>query len=190
MKQFKDFDKTKGYTDSETLPRGGYVCRIISAKEESGSYGSYIKVAFDIDEGDHAGFYRRKFDNNTNEDKKWPGVYLLNEPKDDGSEKDGWTKRKFKTFIDALEDSNAGYHFDWDERKFKDKKIGIIFNYREFSTTDGSVATVANAQNVTSVDKIREGKYKIPKDKLIKETATAASPVPGFQPIVDDDVPF
>lgn len=171
--KFNDFDKTQAYTETKQLPRGGYVCRIAGAKvEPSRDGGQYIKIAFDIEEGEYKGFFQGKFDQNTNEDKKWPGVYSLNVPKDDGSERDSWTKRRFKTFTNALEDSNEGYHFDWDETKFKGKLVGFVFNYREYSF-NGINGMTPNVANVTSVDKVRTGEYKIPADRLLKERPAA-----------------
>ena len=195
--QFKDYSTTKAYTESTILPRGGYVCKIIGAKVmPENQFGQSIKIAFDIAEGEYAGYYQAKFDANTNEDKKWPGVYMLNVPTDDGSEKDGWTKRRFRTFTDALEESNAGYHFDWDETKFKDKLIGFIFNYREWENSQGNTIMVPNAKNVTSVQKIRDGKYKIPDDKLLSGSSRrSASRIDDSfidipEGVMSDEVPF
>lgn len=195
IKKFNDFETTRSYTSgSESLPRGGYVCKIMGAKPIETKFGQSIKVAFDIAEGDYAGYYQAKYNANTNEDKKWPGVYLLNVPNDDGSQKDGWTKRKFRTFTDALEDSNAGYHFDWDETKFKGKLIGFVFNYREFETSDGGTGWTPNAANSTSVDAIRNNKYKIPEDRPLKNRPVAPAPdTSGFVAVpvgTDEEVPF
>lgn len=192
IKKFSDYDKTKAYTDGgEQLPRGGYVCKIIGAKPIETGFGQSIKIAFDIAEGDYAGFYQKKYDGNQNEDKKWPGTYLLNVPTDDGSQKDGWTKRRFRTFTDALEDSNPGYHFDWDESKFKGKIIGLIFNYREYEF-NGKTGMTPNADRATSADKIREGKFKVPEDKLLK-TRTAPTSPDAFVAVpegTEEEVPF
>lgn len=193
IKKFGDFEQTRGYSEGQALPRGGYVCKIIGAKPMETQYGQSIKIAFDIVEGEYKDFYQQKFDANTNEDKKWPGTYLLNVPTDDGSQQDGWTKRRFRTFTDALEDSNAGYHFDWDETEFKNKLIGFVFNYREFVTNDGNVATVANPANVTTVEKIRSGKYKVPADKLLKNRPAPAADSSDFVSVpegVDEELPF
>lgn len=194
IKKFNDFNETKGYSDSQQLPRGGYVCKIIGAKPIETKFGQSIKVAFDITEGEFAGYYQQKYDANKNEDKKWPGTFLLNVPTDDGSTQDGWTKRKFRTFTDALEDSNPGYHFDWDETKFKNKMVGFIFNYREFELPDGKTGWTPNAQNSTSVQKIRDGKFKLPEDKPLKNRPAAPSNSPdGFVNVpvgTDEEVPF
>lgn len=169
IKEFKDFKTTQAYTETKQLPRGGYVCRIVGAKAEENSDGNqYVKIAFDIAEGEYKDFFQDKFDQNTNEDKKWSGVYTLNVPKDDGTEKDTWTKRRFKTFTNALEDSNNGYHFDWDETKFKDKLVGMIFNYREYEF-NGMTGMTPNVARVAAAEEIRKGEYKIPQDRLLEK---------------------
>lgn len=190
--KFNDFDKTQAYTETKQLPRGGYVCRIAGAKvEPSRDGGQYIKIAFDIEEGEYKGFFQGKFDQNTNEDKKWSGVYTLSVPKDDGSEKDTWTKRRFKTFTNALEDSNDGYHFDWDETKFKDKLVGMIFNYREYEF-NGMTGMTPNVARVTSVEEIRKGEYKIPQDRLLNKKK--AESISGFVNVPESatevEIPF
>lgn len=168
IKKFGDYEQTRGYSEGEQLPKGGYVCKIIGAKIQENEYGQCIKIAFDIAEGEFKDFYQKKYDANTNEDKKWSGTFLLNVPTDDGSEKDGWTKRRFRTFTDALEDSNAGYHFDWDETKFKGKQVGFVFNYREWQASDGRLIMSPNVAKTTSVEKIRSGNFKVPEDRLLK----------------------
>lgn len=193
INQFKDFDKTRGYSDGQQLPRGGYVCKILGAKIENGNYGQTVKIAYDIAEGEFKDYFKQQFDNNPNEDKKWPGVFLLNVPTDDGSQQDGWTKRKFRTFTDALEDSNDGYHFDWDEQKFVGKLIGFIVNYREWTDRDGNNHLSPNPAKSSSVKTIRDGKFKIPDDKVKASPSTSSSfkPADGFVPAGNDaTIPF
>lgn len=201
IKKFNDYEQTRAYTDGQSLPRGGYVCKIIGAKPQDSQFGQSIKIAFDIVEGEYSGYYQKKFDANTNEDRKWPGTFLLNVPRDDGSERDGWTKRSFRTFTDALEDSNPGYHFDWDEAKFKGKMIGFVFNYREWTAPDGREVMSPNAARATTIDKIRKGDFKIPKDKLLPGrteagTSAGAPEYAGSDDMLnipagtDEEVPF
>ena len=114
-------------------------------------------------------------------------------PNDDGTEQDGWTKRKFKTFTDALEDSNPGYHFDWDESKFKGLIVGALFNEREYEKNDGSIGRALNFAQVISVDRVRSGNYKLPDDKLLKRSSGGGTGDDGFMNIpdgVDDELPF
>ena len=196
IKKFGDYEQTKGDSDGgEQLPRGGYVCKIIGAKVQENEYGQSIKIAFDIAEGEHKDYFQKKYDANTNEDKKWPGTFLLNVPADDGTDRDKWSKRKFRTFTDALEDSNAGYHFDWDEGKFKNKLVGFVFNYREWKAPDGRYVMSPNVAKTTSVDKIRKGSFKVPEDKLQKKSfdSPGQTGTGDFNIIpegVDEEIPF
>lgn len=189
IKRFSGYEEAKTYAETQQLPRGGYVCRIIDASVQDNQYGQSIKISFDVDEGEHKGYFQRIFDSKTAADKKWPGVFLLSVPNDDGTERDGWTKNKFKTFIVALEDSNPGYHFDWDETKFKGKQIGLIFNYRQYEF-NGSTGFAPNAAKSASVAAIRGGKFKIPKDKVLpgheKDNPYGAS----FTVVDTEDMPF
>lgn len=166
IKQFKDFDKTQAYSGNggEQLPPGGYVCKIIGARQEEYSWGDVVVIAFDINEGEQKDFYKKLFDADDREDKKWKGTYRLNVPKDDGSEKDGWTKRNFKTFTDALEDSNTGYRFDWDETKFKGKLFGATFATTFYQIkSSGTCGTYTAVYDICNTDKIHQKKYrKIP----------------------------
>lgn len=189
IKRFEGYESTKAYGDSVQLPRGAYVCKIIGTKIIDTDYGQSVKVALDIAEGEFAGFFKAKFDANTSEDKKWGCSYLLGIPKDDGTCEDGWTKRKFKTFTDALEDSNSGYHFDWDETKFNGKLIGVLFNYREYVGTDGNVYSTANAAQVATIANVREGNIKLPQDKLLPDSARPSQSLQNSAH-ESEDIPF
>lgn len=194
IKQFKDYATTKGYTDYEALPKGGYVMKIMGAEVCENSRGQYIKIGMDVAEGEYASFFEKAYRADQREDKKWSCNYLLSIPTDDGSEQDGWTKRKFRTFTDALEASNEGYHFDWDEQKFKGKLIGGLFNIREYEKNDGSIGSATNLAQVTTAQKVREGKYKLPADKLIQRTAqvpvTADSDFMKIPDTIAEELPF
>lgn len=192
IKKF-DIDKTKEYGEFQMLPRGGYVCVIMGAKIEERTDGSQVIVlAMDIAEGDYAAYFQQSFNRQTGDNKVWPCRYWLNVPKDDGSERDEWDKRKFKTFTTSLEKSNEGYKFDWDETKFTGKIIGALFNYREFETSSGTVGETPNLAQVRSADAIRKGDYKLPKDKKLPGLA----PLPSSGETTDSfaaaevDIPF
>ena len=192
IKKF-DIDKTKEYGGFEMLPRGGYVCVIMGAKIEERENGSQVVVlAVDIAEGDYDAYFQQNFNRQTGDNKVWPCRYWLNVPKDDGSERDEWDKRKFKTFTTSLEKSNEGYKFDWDEKKFTGKLIGGLFNYREFETSSGTVGASPNLAQVRSADAIRKGDYKVPKDKKL----AGFTPAPASADNVDSfaaaeiDIPF
>lgn len=192
IKRFGDYEATKSYGEVQVLPKGGYVLKIMGAEICENKVGQYVKISVDIAEGEYKDYYANDYRNQQSEDKKWRGNYLLNVPNDDGSEKDGWTKRRFKTVIEALEESNAGYHFDWDEKKFKGKLIGGLFNEREYEF-NGDIKKSTNLAQLCSVEKIRKGTYQLPEDKLLSRTNATNTVTPGFMSIPDgigDSLPF
>ncbi len=198
MKAWNGYGETKAYTDNERLPIGGYVLRVVNVRLDEGKNGGsdVLVIAFDVAEGEQAGFFKRNFDNQTQEDKKWKGTYRLYNPKDDGSEQDNWTKRRFKTVMEAFESSNPGYHWDWDEKKLKGKLIGGIFNNKEYDY-NGRHGFFTNCHSLTDAQKIRDGKFQIPADTLLKNnggySANAAAGPDGFMNIpdgIDEELPF
>ena len=183
----------------EQLPVGGYEVKIISVKEEMFDWGCRLAIAFDISDGEHKGFYQKDFDNQQGENKKWRGVYRIYEPKDDGSEKDTWTKRTFNNFIYCLEDSNPDYHLDWtplesgDFSQFKGKLLGLLFRNEEWEmNNNGEYRTGWSVRPfaVLSTGDVKDGNFKIPKDKPL---TTKMSSTSSFVPLDDDedvDTPF
>lgn len=186
----KSFSRDNVIKDSKKLPKGAYICRIISAKVDQNEYGQRLIIAFDIDEGEYAGFYQEKYDANNNEDKKWTGVIRLVLPKEDGSEDDAWRVRQFNTAMVALEDSNPGYTWDGDERLFKHKKIGVVFNTKQFMSNNGQVIEFTQPKRLTSIQSVKEGSYYVPKDELLS-TQPETPETSWLSPSVDDsEIPF
>ena len=168
MKPFADYETTQAAGEFEKLPKGAYEVRIEQAKVttytgKDGTPFEKLEIAFDIDKGEYAGYYRRNLEAQQQEDKKWKGVLRIYVPKDDGSEKDLWTKRKFKAIIQAIEDSNPGYHWDWKESGLKGQIVGCIFHWKEWAY-NGKSGWFANPYNFIDVAKGRRGVFKLSVD--------------------------
>lgn len=198
MRQIKDFDKVQAAGNPRAkLPAGGYVGKVIGAKvvEYNGSNGSFerLEIALDIIEGEYAGYYKADFDNNTNEDRKWRGVCRMYVPTDDGSDKDEITKRIFKGMVVAFEESNSGFHWDWDESKLKGLTVGILVRDKEWSF-NGKTGFAPEIFKLTSTEFIRSGKFEIPAAKLLNGSTAATSGAAGSAAMAatetDDDYPF
>lgn len=171
----------------EIIPAGGYVAKINAAVTEETDYGDKLVIYFDVCEGDFRGFFRNDYDSQTQEDKKWRGVYRLYLPKEDGTEKDEWSKRSLSNVMWSLEESNPGYHFDFDEAKLKDKLVGVLFRNKEWEI-NGKTGWTTQCCSLTDAQSIRSGKFKTPKDKPLdgKSAFSASSPLPDD----DDDLPW
>lgn len=171
------YDKSKRKKAFEQLPKGAYVVKILGAKEEPNrnGNGSHITIAFDIAEGEYAGFYQNIFDNNTNEDKKWPydAIYYLTVPYD-GAKSYIWDN--WNTFFADLEDSNSGFVFSGDVKPLKGKLIGGKFHIEQTQDDKNNVYDHTRLRWTCVAEDVRKGKAgKMPKDKLITGSAGGAS---------------
>jgi hypothetical protein len=193
MKQFKGFER-KEQVEWEQLPKGAYVIKLLNVKEEANknSSGTHLAIAFDIAEGEYQGFYKKAFENDTREDKKWnnDAVIYINCPEDNSQQ---WVIDNFNKFITAVEDSNEGYHWSWDEKTLKNKLVGAKFCIEQ-SEYGGKIYDHTKAKWFIAAKKIRDGKYgKLPNDKLITNSKANDGPS-DFVNIPDnitaEEIPF
>lgn len=195
MKRLNGYEKAEAYTDQEKLPVGGYVLKILDVKYQENDWGDVIVLSFDVEEGDYRGFFANNYRKQTGEDKRWKGTYRFRVPKEDGTEQDGWTMRRFKTVITNFEESNNGYHWDWNEQTLKGKLIGALFNNKEYDFR-GRHGFFTNCHSLVTVEKIRSGKFEIPEDTLLgqRQQGTGAPNVDDFINVPDnaedDGLPF
>lgn len=196
MRRYNGFEAKKSAV-KENLPAGGYVAKIMGAEELHYTWGDVLLLSFDILEGDFRDFFAADYRGQDREDKKWRGTYRLNEPKDDGSEKDGWTKRAMNNAVAVLEESNPGYHWDWepmergDFNQLKGKIVGVLFRNKEW-LYEGKTGWMTECCALTSADDIRKGKFTMPKDKPLPSDKRQPVSSDGFSErnAVDDDLPF
>lgn len=187
-------ENAKQVSSFELLPKGAYVCKILKADEakNSSGNGSHIRIGFDIAEGEYKDFYKKQFDANTNEDKKWPNdaMYLLSVPNDNSPE---WQVQQWDTFWTILEDSNEGFVFDGESTKLKNKVFGGLFHIEQ-SEYDGNIYDHTKLKWVRAAQDIRDNKYgKLPKDKLVGSNTQKEAKDDGFMNVPEgegDEIPF
>lgn len=191
MKPFKNWADVKAPTEFNKLPMGGYLCRIMKAEvTQTRSGDEMLVVNFDITDGEYKDYYANEYRSQQSEDKRWKGVIRYFLPKEDGSEKDAWTKSRFKAFTDALEESNSGYIWEWKEESLKGKKIGMVTRNEEWDY-NGKTGFTVRPYNFVTTDKIVKGTYKLPKDKYLNGSApTAQKPAETEDLLLDSDLPF
>lgn len=191
MKAYNGFKARKASTGFPELPVGGYVCKILSARVEGGQYGEQLIVAYDVTEGEYANFWKTAFDADTRNDKKWSGVCYISVPSDSDEE---WKRKPFENFIYAVEESNSGYHWDWNEMGLKGKAVGILIGEKEKLSQDGTqVYTNKVARGTAAVQDIRSGDFKIPKKKEVKRPdSSGTGNFGGFTEMKEgtDELPF
>lgn len=144
--------EAKGMEDFKTFPIGAYECIIKEAKvhknEQSGKES--FKVAVDIVNGEYKDYFQKRYDNNTNNDKKWDNNatrYLAFK---------GDNASYFKGFITCVENSNKSYKWDWNEETLIGKKICGVFQYEEYEKQDGTKGIKVRLNKFRSLDKIKD----------------------------------
>lgn len=189
MREPKGYKEAQAYSEIEKLPPGGYPIKIKAAKVDALDWGEVMVIQFDISEGEHKDFYKKNYDAQTQEDKKWKGVIRMNLPKDDGSEKDGWTIRGLKTNMLALEESNKGFKWEWDESKLKGLSVGALFRDKEWQY-EGKTGFFTECFKLYSLEKVKAGDFKMPETKYLAGKQAAPTNIPTGMEITDEDIPF
>ena len=190
MKPIHDYATARAFTgENETLPTGGHICQIRGARCELSRNGKEMLVlAFDIKEGSESdGFYKRRFERakGANADAKWPGVYYQVTTTNEGN-----TNPMFKGLITAVEESNPGYVWNWNEISLNGKLVGFNFGEEEYlHQNSGEVRTIVKPMFPASIAKVRDG-ITPPSIKKLNNAPTPSAPT-GFQPVDDDgELPF
>ena len=191
MKAFNGLEIKKSVSASEPLPAGGYVAKILNAKVEEYSWGEVLVISFDIAEGEYKDFFSKQYRENTREDKKWKGNFRLTVP-NEGNQYFDSQKRTFGNAIWAIEESNPGYHWDWNEDALKGKMVGVLFRNFEWAMDDGRSGWSTECCTFVSVEDVRTGNFKQPKDKPLKRKESYSSN--QFSEMVEidstEDLPF
>lgn len=205
MKKYAGFEAKASVGGSDPLPAGGYIIKILGAKEEAwkNSIGSSLVISFDVSEGEYKSFFADQYKSNSNEDKKWKGNLRVAIP-DESNQYFDSQKKTFNNTIGAIEESNAGYHLDWtpieksaDWSQLKGKEVGVLFRNKEWEMPDKQTGEMKSgwtteAAYFTTAEYIRGGKFKLPKDKPLKNKASQTNTYQSFAEIADEtgDLPF
>lgn len=150
---------------------GAYICTITDVEDFESK--EYLKVTYDIAEGEFKGYYGEMRVNNP--DWKWAGAYVK-------SYKPA-ALPMFKRFCTAVSRSNGSFVFDGgevnkDEKTLIGKKIGLLFGEEEYYGNDGEKKTRLIVDREFSVDKLKD--QKVPKLKALKEDDTTTPSMDGF----------
>ena len=191
MKEFNGLEIKKSVGASAPLPAGGYVAKILNAKVEEYSWGEVLVISFDIADGEYKDFFSKQYKENTREDKKWKGNFRLTVP-NEGNQYFDSQKRTFGNAIWAIEESNPSFRWAWDENALKGNMVGVLFRNFEWEMDDGRSGWSTECCTFVSVEDVRTGNFKQPKDKPLRNKSTNKAPSSNFTVIDDslDDLPF
>ena len=178
MKAINNFDKIQESGSFEKLPVGGYIIKILAVDDVPEK--EYLKIFFDINDGEKKGFFQKAFKEDTRAEKKWPNA---------GSCIRSYKEKAlpmFKGFTNAIENSNKGYKWNFDEKSLVNKVVGVVIGEEQYLNQKGQVRTRTYVSAVRSVDTIKKGDFTVPELKKLDATKVSSS-----QPKQDDFVdPF
>ena len=176
MKRIENWDSIVESTSFKRLTPNGYICKIL--KVEDHPEKEYLKIYFDIFKGDDNGYFKKQYDGDMRKEKKWPnaGTFIR-------SYKDS-AASMFKGFINAVEKSNKGYQWNFDEKTLVNKVVGLIIADEQYQNQKGQVRVRNYVAAVRSVETIEKGEYEIPALKELTATK-ATTTTPANDPIPD-----
>lgn len=182
MKRIENWENIQESTSFKRLTPNGYIVKIF--KVEDHPEKEYLKIYFDIVKGDDKGYFKKQYDDDKRKEKKWPnaGTFIR-------SYKDS-AASMFKGFTNAVEKSNKGYKWDFDEKTLVNKIIGLIIADEQYQNQKGQVRVRNYVAAVRSVETIEKGEYEIPALKELTTTKTttapANDPIPDFGDVFPD----
>ena len=195
MKPISGFKPEAPSSSYPMLPKGLYVAQIKAVKLEGTEPDQRLVLRLDIIEGEHTGYYTQRYNAEKQRggqfEVKYKGDFAIQIPNEGNTKRQhtDWDLRSFNTAIWAIEQSNEGYHWDWNEALLKGKLVGI--NVRQGTYNGNPYTTIGRLESVAD---LRAGRCKLMKDKDPRsdgsESASASAPVAAQPYVVDEDVPF
>lgn len=186
---YKNFEAKQSKGFLTVPPAGAYVAEIKNVnviEPTDRNPRTVLELIVDISEGEYTHRYKDLFDENKNRfgDANYRGTFRITVPTEQDDEEDNWIKRKFEDQMFAIQESNPGYAWDWDEKKLKMKKVGISVRNRIYEYS-GKTRSTTEIGRLEIVQDVRDGKIKPMKDRDQTQGKTADS-AQGFTDVSDD----
>ena len=186
-----NYQATRPTNRLDPVPPGAYVAGIIGAKVETAGSGQRLILQVEIIEGPLTGYYKKLYESQSGGQfsARYKGTYSV--PIPDGTPADAWKERMLNGLIYALQDSNPGYTWDWDETKLKGRKIGINVRKNIYTGRDGNPKETTEIGQFETVDDVRNGKCRAMKDRVQKNSGASDNSTAEMENVTATvDVPF
>ena len=183
MKPINNYENVQASTGEFARPTaGGYICKIIDVEDvpmNAQGKGDYLRIEYDIADGEFKGYYKEQFD-------RWGGNWNASFIRSYKEKALGMLKH----FTNCIEQSNAGYEWDWNEKGLVGKVVGLVLGEEEYKNSAGEIKTKLVVSQVKTVEDIKNGNFKIPAPKKLAGETQANDF--AFTPLNDviDDLPF
>lgn len=167
MKPIENFENVLASTGEFNRPTaGGYIIEMLAVKdvpysEETGK-GNYLKIDYDICEGDFAGYYSAQHE-------RYGGDWFTSFIRSYKESAAGM----FKHFINCVEESNAGYKWAWNEQSLVNKYVGVVLGEEEYRKSSGDIGVKLVVKDIKTTEQISKGEFKVPAIKKLADGAVA-----------------
>ena len=198
-----DFESKKDVAISN-LPAGVYVGKVLGAKVEtqtiSGRDVDRLVLQLDVAEGDYKDHYKKVYEASKGGmyPAKFKGIFRLTIPQA-GDQYESMNKRILQGAAWALEESNSGYKWDFDESKLKGLSVGFSVRDADYLVEDSEgIRKVTSTEicRLESVKEVKAGTVKPPKKRELKDAQKQkleqynASTQAAYVEVENDDLPF
>lgn len=179
MKPIEGYDLVNEAGEYKRLPAGVYGVRITSVVDHPDK--EYLEIYCDITKGEYANYFKSLVDAGLKDTSRHLRSYKTN------------ALPFFKAFITAVEKTNPGYKWDWDETKLVGKNVIAVFGEEEYMANDGQVKVSTNLVEFRSLEAFKAGKIKVPELKKLPQAAPSTEVVANeaAQTLLEvEDLPF
>lgn len=174
--KYSGYEAKKSGGFIELPPQGAYIGKILNVKVEPSYDKSHdqLVLMLDVTEGEYAGRYMEVYNDQKERfpDCKYRGTLRITVPEENEPEQNAWMKSIFEGAMWAVEQSNDGYSWDWDEKKLKGKAVGFSVRNRSYTTDDGKNRSTTEIGRLESIAEIRDGKVRPMKDRDTRTNKT------------------
>lgn len=169
MQKIDNWDNVKASGDFERLPNGAYLCTIINVEDKADR--QYLNIEYDICDGQYIQFATDAYKN--------LGFWILSTCR---SYKSG-CEEMFKAFTNAVEGSNDGYEWNWDESTLAGKDVGMVIVTEHYLKNTGDLGLRYKVKSVFPTSKY--GKYadKVYEDAWTEEAKKFGKPTPEMEAV-------
>ena len=175
MKPIQGYDLVSEAGEFKRLPAGIYGVKITSVKDNPAN--EYLEITCDIVKGEYAGYFGTLVASGLYDTSKTIRSYKQN------------AIPFFKAFITAVEKSNPGYQWDWDETKLVGKNVIAVFGEEEYVDKNGEVKVGTKCVEFRSLEAYQQGRIKVPELKKLPESEKPVA-AEELQPLDIKDLPF
>lgn len=171
---YEGYEGKKSSNFIDLPPVGAYIGEIQAAREAEQNGRPVIELFMEITEGEYANRFHEVYEDQKErfgDNVKYKGIFRL-VPYMKGDE--DWRRKVFEENLWAVEQSNPGYKWDWDEKKLKGKKVGISIRKRLY-TYNGKDRETSEIGRLESIEEIKAGKVKPLKDRDNRETKSESA---------------